>query len=453
MRRILTVLTVVALSMGGPSLASGVTRTGSGSDTDLVELAARWARAVTRKAPGLETLVSEGSAAYYAGLADAALRAGADRLDTLHPIDQLQVLFLRATLDASELRTRSGRQILRHAIEQGWIGQDLRVSDELREVVVDGDIARGRLYKFGRADRPDRGWQYFVRERGHWRVDIRGERERLQSDFESFVARVGLGDAEAAFFILEARLGRKVTSDDFVPLIHEPDESAKPRRAVAPGLRPEAILRVVAIRDCPEDPSLSAATIEDRVESIRYVVEEGRPFGENRELRLASIDGDDVNVQEGDAPHVLSLDADGLPVGQGRLTAPEREGGTLLDVARLGDAREGLMSQWRNVGLRGRPQLLQQAWLVPGPATSGERFAGLRVRRVVPGSFWHQLGLAEGDLLERLNGTAVDSMERWADVLRAAQTDQAISIAVERAGRKLTFRTRTVPTRSSRGRS
>lgn len=449
----LTVLTVAALSMGSPSLASGGPRTGEGSEAALVELATRWARAVTSETPEVETLVSEGSAAYYAGLADAALHASAARLDTLHPVDQLQVLFLRASLDVSELRTRSGRQILRHAIEQGWIGQDLRVSDDLREVVVDGDRARGRLYKFGRDDRPDRGLQYFVREQDRWRVDIRGERERLRADFASFVARAGLADAEAAFFILEARLGRKVTPRDFSPLVGGSDESAAPAGVAATDLRPKLLLRVVAIRDCLEDPSLSAATIEDRVESIRYVVEAGRPFGENGELQLMSIDGDDVNVQGGDAPRVLSLDVNGLPLGQGRLAAPEHDDGTLLDVARLGDTREGLMSQWRNVGLRGRPQLLQQAWLVPEPATSGGRFAGLRARRVLPGSFWHQLGLAEGDLLERLNGAAVDSMEQWNHVLRAAQVDQAISIAVDRAGRKLTFRTRTIPTGSSRGRS
>ena len=102
------------------------------------------------------------------------------------------------------------------AVERQWIGQDLRRSDALREVVVEGDTATGRLYKFGREDRPDRGRQYFIRENGEWRVDLRGERERLQMDFESFVARSGLAPSEAAFFILETRLLRKVTPADFV---------------------------------------------------------------------------------------------------------------------------------------------------------------------------------------------------------------------------------------------
>ncbi|MFP8878746.1 MAG: PDZ domain-containing protein, partial [Myxococcota bacterium] len=64
------------------------------------------------------------------------------------------------------------------------------------------------------------------------------------------------------------------------------------------------------------------------------------------------------------------------------------------------------------------------------------------------GSFWHQLGLAEGDRLERLNGESIDSMDRWQRLLRAAETDQEISVVVRRDGQRLRFHTKTVPPRS-----
>ena len=103
------------------------------------------------------------------------------------------------------------------------------------------------------------------------------------------------------------------------------------------------------------------------------------------------------------------------------------------------------MAQWRNVGRRGRPQLLQQAWLVPERAPSRDAMTGLRVRKLVEGSFWQQLGLTEGDLLERLDGDALDSMDRWQQLLRAAETQQEISLVIRRDGRRLRFHTKTVP--------
>ena len=90
----------------------------------------------------------------------------------------------------------------------------MRRTDELRDVNVQGDTSTGRLFKFGLDDRPDRGRQYFSYEDGRWRVQLRGEREHLEKDFRSFTRRSGLSDSEAAFFILETRLLRKVVPAD-----------------------------------------------------------------------------------------------------------------------------------------------------------------------------------------------------------------------------------------------
>ena len=101
------------------------------------------------------------------------------------------------------------------------------------------------------------------------------------------------------------------------------------------------------------------------------------------------------------------------------------------------------MAQWRNVGLRGRPQLLQQTWLTPVHRANG-RMLGLAVRKLVEGSFWHQIGLEENDLLTTLNGLPIDSTLAWREVLRAAEDDLEIAIEVGRAGKTLRFRTRTI---------
>ncbi|MFP6605259.1 MAG: hypothetical protein VCC19_01665 [Myxococcota bacterium] len=416
-----------------------------GAESEFVALSSRWVSAVADRDPGFVDLLAASAVEHYQHLRDVALHADVSALDALDPTDQLQALFLRLTIDAKPLQEMSGREILVRAVDQGWIGQDLRRMDELREVAVEGDTATGRLYKFGRQDRADRGRQYFIRENGEWRVDLRGERERLQVDFESFVARSGLSPSEAAFFILETRLLRKVTLADFVPPTFDRGRgtagvSASKARAT------RAHLRVVAVRESPDDLNLTAVTIEDREESLRSVLSVGDPFGGENGYRLVRVAGDRAWLEGDGASLVLRLELEG-PALDKRLRVDGAPAATvsLLDQARLGEHREGLMAQWRNVGLRGRPQLLQQVWLVPELAPDRETMLGLRVRKLVEGSFWHQLGLAEEDLLERVNGNAIDSMDRWRQLLRVAEADQEISVVVRRDGRRLRFHTRTVP--------
>jgi hypothetical protein len=432
----------LALVTGGPDLDR--------DESELVALSSRWVSAVANRDPGFFDLLDSSAAEYYQHLRDVALHGEVPVLDALEPTDQLQVLFLRLAIDANQLHEMSGREILVRAIDEQWIGQDLRRTDELREVAVEGDTATGRLYKFGRDDRRDRGRQYFRRENGEWRVDLRGERERLEMDFESFVTRSGLAPSEAAFFILETRLLRKVTPADFVPpafgLGTEISDVSVSKAPTA-----HTHLRIVAVRESLDDPHESAVTIEDRQESLRSVLSVGDFFGDENGHRLVRVAGDRAWLEHDGASLVLRLEPEGPPLDQRlRVDGVPTATVSLLEQARLGQHREGLMAQWRNVGLRARPQLLQQGWLVPEFAPGHETMLGLRVRKLVEGSFWHQIGLAEGDLLERVNGDTIDSMDRWQEALRAAETDQAISVVVRRDGQRRRFHTRTVPPRGSR---
>ena len=419
-------------------------------ESEIVALSSRWVSAVADRNPAFVDLLSASAVEHYHHLRDVALHGDVSVLTALDPTDQLQVLFLRLTIDAKQLREMSGREILVRAVDQHWIGQDLRRTDALREVVVEGDTATGRLYKFGREDRPDRGRQYFSRENGEWRVGLRGERERLQMDFESFVARSGLAPSEAAFFILETRLLRKVTPADFAPPATDRGTGIA-GVSVSKARAASAHLRLVAVRESPDDPRLTAVTIEDREESLRSVLSVGDSSVDENGYRLLHVAGDRAWLERGGVGLVLRLELEGPPLDQRfRVDGAPAATVSLLEQARLGQHREGLMAQWRNVGLRGRPQLLQQAWLVPEIAPGRETMLGLRVRKLVGGSFWHQLGLAEGDLLERVNGDTIDSMDRWQELLRAAETDQEISVVVRRDGQRRRFDTKTVPPRGSR---
>ena len=447
---------------GGLSVSAAVARDDPAA---VVGLSSRWVASVAEKAPGLTELVSSDGAVYYGNLRDLALRGSVGSIDALHPVDQLQVMFLRLTIPSGRLAKLSGDEVLLLAVEEGWIGQDLRRSDELREVVLRGDTATGRLFKFGLENRPDRGRQYFSYEDGVWRVQLRGERERLENDFRSFTRRTGLSDSEAAFFILETRLLRKVVPADFVA----PD--AVSAGLVAPvsrgrvGLAAADVLerdvaqdqdarprlearRLIAVRESPGNPELAAATIADVDRSLRYVVMLGDFLGDGSGYRLERVDEDRVWLKWGDERVVLALDPESPPLAELHRTAGAAVSeSSLLDHAKLGEDRVGMMSQWRNTGLRGRPQLLQQGSLVPEIARGGDEISGLRVGRALPGSFWDQLGLSEGDVIREVNGREVNSMIRWRELMGIAENAQEISLLVQRGEREVRFITRTIPPR------
>ncbi len=435
----------VALVLVGATRALGQ---GDGdAQKEIGDLSERWRAAVSSRDPDLSGLVSSASESHYRNLKHLALHGEAAALQDLHPTDQLQALFFRTMLDPMDLQAMSPREVIVFAVATGMIGSDLRKTDELREVVVTGKSARGRLYKFGRDDRPDRGLQYFEYEEGAWRIDLKSELERLKKDFSSFVARSNLAPDEAAFFILEARLSRKVTPDDFIPPLGKDGHDSSRPNSVQRKPEQGLALRIVSIRRSLDDPTQNAITIEDKHDSLHHVLRVGDPLPPAPRFLLAEIEGERGELRAGKESLTLKLEEEGAPLGQHPIEVSrfnEGEPVSLLAQAELGEDREGLMAQWRNVGLRGRPQLLQHAWFNPVHDSDGSML-GLKVRKLVNGSFWHQLGLTEGDLLEALNGQALDSMDRWQELLRVAETDQEISIAVRRDGQKRRFRMKTVP--------
>ncbi len=447
-RKILAASMAVVVLLGwarGPVLAADQERVSSAVE----EISSRWVAAVAEESPELIALVSVNADPYYSNLRDLALHGPMVAIEALHPVDQLQVMFLRLTVPSHRLAKMSGEEILLHAIREGWIGKDLRRTDELREVQIKGDTASGRLFKFGLDDRPDRSRQYFSYQDGFWKVELRGERERLERDFDSFTRRSGLSDSEAAFFILETRLMRKIVPADFVAPVSASASLEGEILAVPRDLLPIESRVLVTVREAPGHPQLAAATIADVDRSLRYVVRVGELLGDGTGYRLERLDGDQVwLIRDGDRV-ALSLDSDGLSLHQLRA----KGGGagaesSLLDHANLGKDRLGMMSQWRNTGLRGRPQLLQQGSLIPRIVPGEDEIAGLRAGQILPGSFWDQMGLSEGDVIQEVNGAEIDSMMRWREFMDIAETAQEISLLLERGGRPIRFLIRTVPTRA-----
>jgi len=415
-----------------------------GDHVAIERLASDWVAAVASRDDSFISLLSSHGRAYYPRMKEIALHANTDQLQALDMVDQLQAMLLRLMLDPETLQAMDERALLIFAVEHGLMGMDLRARDELREIVISADGAQGRLYKFGEDERRDRSLQYFVRENGTWHVELRGELERLRGDFAGFVERSGLSPSEAAFFILEMRLMRKVTPLDFVPT--QSTEASVVVSAVAPTPATRPLLRLVSVRHTLDSPLSPAVTVEDSSESLHYVLSLGDSLPPYPHYRLRRIEGDVASLSSVNDDMELRLSEDAVLNQRLRLSPHAARVGrkSLLVQAQQGAGREGLMVQWRNVGRRDRPQLLQQAWLTPLYADGSDAMLGLRVRQLVEGSFWQQLGMQQGDLLTTMNGLRVNSMKAWQRVIEIAQNERSISITVERAAEQLGFRTRTI---------
>jgi hypothetical protein len=450
---IVSILAVMILSLTGTKNAS----TRSSEDRQEINaLAASWVSAVATRDPAFVDLLSDSGRSYYPKMRDLALHGSATTLQEMELLDQMQVLLLRKMLSPAALQQMDDDVLLRFALAEGFIGMDLRQHDELREIVIDSNRAQGRLYKFGRSDRPDRGLQYFVREEGHWRIDLRGELERRLADFDALVESSGLAASEIAFFLLEMRLMQKIAPADFsAPIAGELGMQKQGPRSpsLTDGERDFGDFRVIAIRHALGSNEPPAVTIEDRVESLRFILSPGEMLPGLPGYRLLRVENKSAVFAGDVGERVLRLH----PSGEGldpsthlSNSIRRRASKSLFEHALQGAKRSGLMAQWRNIGLRARPQLLQQAWLTPvysNKTQAGSDMLGLRVQKLVRGSFWQQLGLAGGDLLTHVNDRPIDSMSAWQQVIQIAQTDQSITLTLERAAKQLRYQTQTIAAR------
>lgn len=451
LRCVVTVMTLVAAAQS--TALADTPETVANTKQEITTAMQQWIAAVAGKqTENIANLMDSDSEAYYPRLRDLALTAGPEDLSAMNEVDQLQVMFFRLMADEQQLRVMNAQQLIAFAVEKGFIGMELRSADQLDEIQLDGDTATGRLLKFGRTDRPDRYLQYFVKEHDTWQVSLRGERERLEGEFDSFVGRSGLSRSEAAFLILEMRVMRKVKTSDFHS-IQEPKGILLGDTTVKfPSIDARERFRLVSVRLPESLVGRPAVTLDDIGTGLKHVVVKGGTIPGYPNLTLNRITPNqaifDNATDSAQAVELLLDHADRLSSRATVGEATAHSSTNMFDEARLGEKYAGqMMMQWRNIGLRGRPQLLQQAWLTPdfgGVVGPEKSMLGLQVSQVMPASFWDQIGLEDGDLLKEVNGITVNTLDAWSKVLQIAQTEQELHVRLRRGDLELVYRTRTV---------
>ncbi|MFH1018160.1 MAG: type II secretion system protein GspC [Pseudomonadota bacterium] len=79
-------------------------------------------------------------------------------------------------------------------------------------------------------------------------------------------------------------------------------------------------------------------------------------------------------------------------------------------------------------------QVIQQARMVPN--FKGGAVDGFKIFAIRPGSIFSELGLQNGDVVERINGTEINSVEKAIPMLQLARNENTITIDLTRNGVK-----------------
>lgn len=113
---------------------------------------------------------------------------------------------------------------------------------------------------------------------------------------------------------------------------------------------------------------------------------------------------------------------------QARRRLPPRRTATGNAVYSRSIRRSVIDNAVSNVG-----QLMTQARIIP-------RNDGLAISAIKPGSLFRRLGLRNGDVIEGVNGRAIQSVDDALSIYNKFRNESSVTVAIKRRGRKRTFK-------------
>ncbi len=145
-------------------------------------------------------------------------------------------------------------------------------------------------------------------------------------------------------------------------------------------------------------------------------------------VTLYAVYSDRVLIRRGGATESLMLKDTGANLPDGSIVAAPPRPAPTSGVQRRGDNNYAVSRQQLTQQMQ-KPDFLSQALMVPNAG------GGFLVREIQPGSMYEKLGLRVGDVIQSVNGQAVNTVD---DVMRLYQQFESVanvSVEVRRAGR------------------
>ena len=153
-------------------------------------------------------LVTRGSLDHYERLRVMAMEAGPDEIRRSSISDRMMIGMLRLRLSRGTLAGMSGRDLCRHAVEQGWIGREGTLSSDIGEVHVSGTEAAAVAVVNG-SPTPLRF--QFLKEDGNWKFDLAALIRVVDATLPQVARQAGMSEDEFILESLELATGQPVT--------------------------------------------------------------------------------------------------------------------------------------------------------------------------------------------------------------------------------------------------
>ena len=172
-------------------------------------------------------LVDSDTLEYFRSIQSLALEGDAESVKARAFVDRLLVVTMRHELDPETLAAMDLEDLLRHAIEAGWIAKASILQLGIGEVTVEGEEASAVALVNGVVPPAEEGVEplsyAFVRENAEWKFRFSSLVEGLNHVISAFTAQMGADEDDMIFTLVQALSGRQV-----LPEIWDAPASAEP---------------------------------------------------------------------------------------------------------------------------------------------------------------------------------------------------------------------------------
>jgi general secretion pathway protein C len=166
------------------------------------------------------------------------------------------------------------------------------------------------------------------------------------------------------------------------------------------------------------------AVLEEKSSHVQnlYRIGDQLPGG----AQLVGIERHAITIRVGSSTQRLMVEED-IPQAAAAASGP---------VVASGGVREVTANHWL-IERANLPRLLTQARLIPNFA--GGKADGFRLLSMQPGSFFTEIGLQEGDVLQRINGIEVNDPQNLLKAFQQLRNETAINVDVQRRSQPVTL--------------
>ena len=153
---------------------------------------------------------------YYAEMLETAIKADSATVAELELLDKLMVLLLRHRTPKDKLLKFDGKELLIYAIESGMVGKNTVMNNEIGDVEITEEHARGQLVIKGE---PAPLYMDFYKENGQWKVDLTSAFPAARMAFNYAVKQSGEDENEFVLELLANVTGKRPGNEIWHPLM------------------------------------------------------------------------------------------------------------------------------------------------------------------------------------------------------------------------------------------